>query len=114
VIFIPEYTQNIGLITKQARTAGLEGTFLGADGWDGITGSAGEEILGSYYSNHFTPEGDDAEVKAFVAAYEAKYNETPSALAALAYDATKILLAAIDQANSTDSSYQSSACRNQR
>jgi branched-chain amino acid transport system substrate-binding protein len=102
VIFIPEYTQNIGLITKQARTAGLEGTFLGADGWDGITGSAGEEILGSYYSNHFTPEGDDAEVKAFVAAYEAKYNETPSALAALAYDATKILLAAIDQANSTD------------
>jgi branched-chain amino acid transport system substrate-binding protein len=41
-------------------------------------------------------------VKAFVAAYEAKYNETPSALAALAYDATKILLAAIDQANSTD------------
>jgi branched-chain amino acid transport system substrate-binding protein len=102
VIFVPEYTQNIGLITKQARDAGLEGTFLGADGWDGITGSAGNEILGSYYSNHFTPEGDDAEVIAFVSAYEAKYGETPSALAALAYDATKILLTAIDEANSTD------------
>jgi len=37
-----------------------------------------------------------------VADYKAKYGQTPDALAALAYDAARVLAAAIEKAGSTD------------
>jgi branched-chain amino acid transport system substrate-binding protein len=75
---------------------------LGADGWDEIANNAGDEVLGSFYCNHYSPEADDADVKKFVAAFKAKYNTDPNALAALAYDATYMIYDAIKLAGSTD------------
>lgn len=102
VLFIPDYYSTVALIAKQVRAQGLTIPMLGADGWDSIAENAGDEVIGSFYSNHYSPDADDADIKAFVAAYKAKHGETPNALAALGYDATKILLEAIAKAGSTD------------
>ena len=104
VLFIPDYYNTVALIAKQVRNQGMTIPMLGADGWDELASHAGDEVVGSYYSNHYSPDADDPEVKAFVAAYKAKYNNAePNALAALAYDATYILAEAIQRAGSTDS-----------
>jgi branched-chain amino acid transport system substrate-binding protein len=103
VLFIPDYYNKVALIAKQARNQGITATMLGGDGWEAIAKNAGDEIVGSYYSNHYTPGADDQEVAKFVEAYKAKYNVEPNALAALAYDATYILADAIARADSIDS-----------
>lgn len=103
ILFIPDYYSTVSLIAKQARGANLKSIMLGGDGWEAIANNAGEEVDGSYYSNHYTSSADDAEVKAFVAAFKAAYGVEPNALAALAYDATYLLADAIAAAGSTDS-----------
>ena len=102
VIFIPDYYNTVSLIAKQIRAQGITVPMLGADGWDEIVNNAGDEVVGSYYSNHYSPDANDPEVKAFVEKYTALYNIQPNALAALAYDATYILTDAITKAGSTD------------
>jgi len=102
VIFLPDYYSTVSLIAKQIRAAGLTVPMLGADGWDEIANNAGDEVVGCYYSNHYSPDADDPEVKAFVEKYKAAYKDTPNALAALGYDATYILVDAIAKAGSTD------------
>ncbi len=102
VLFIPDYYSTVSLIAKQVQNSGLKVIMLGADGWDEIVNNAGDEVVGSYYSNHYSPDADDKEVKEFVAKYSEKFNVQPNALAALAYDATYILANAIEKAGSTD------------
>lgn len=103
VLLIPDYYNTVSLIAKQVKNQGITATMIGADGWDEIANNAGDEVIGSYYSNHYAPDAKDADVEKFVAAFKAKYNNvTPNALAALAYDSTYILAEAIQKAGSTD------------
>lgn len=102
VLFIPDYYNTVSLIAKQVRTQGMTIPMLGADGWDEIANNAGDEVVGSFYSNHYSPGADDADVKAFVEKFTAAYGMEPNALAALAYDATYIMADAINAAGSTD------------
>jgi len=102
ILFIPDYYSTVSLVAKQVRSQGLNVPMLGADGWDEITNNAGDEVLGCYYTNHYSPDANDPEVKAFVKKYEAKYKQSPNALAALGYDSTYILVEAIKKAGSTD------------
>lgn len=103
VIFVPDYYSTVSLIAKQVRNQGIDKPMLGADGWDEIANNAGDEVVGCYYSNHYSPDADDAEVKSFVEKYKAKYKgEIPNALAALGYDSTYIIADAIKAAGSTD------------
>lgn len=103
VLFIPDYYSTVSLIAKQVKSQGITATMLGGDGWAEIAANAGDEVLGSYFSNHYTPDANDPEVKAFVENYKKAYNTSPNALAALAYDATYMLADAIKNAGSTDS-----------
>lgn len=100
VIFLPDYYNTVALIATQLRAAGLTQPLLGADGWDEAVGTGQSELVGSYYSNHYSPETGSDAIKAFVAAYKAKWNgEEPNALSALGYDATKILIQAMIDAD---------------
>lgn len=103
ILFIPDYYNTVSLIAKQVKTNGITSTMLGADGWDEIANNAGDEVVGSYYSNHYSPDANDPEVKAFVKKYTELFGVSPNALAALAYDATYILTDAITKAGSVDS-----------
>src|SRR5262249_24335636 len=56
-----------------------------------------------YFSNHYSVEYPDKRVQDFVQAYKRKYGEdkVPDAMAALGYDATKILADAIKRSGGT-------------
>ena len=97
VIYIPGYYGEVGLIALQARQLGIKAPLLGGDGWDSarLNEIGKGAIDGGYYSNHYTTEATDPLVVEFLKKYKEKYNETPDAMAALGYDAAKILAAAI-------------------
>jgi branched-chain amino acid transport system substrate-binding protein len=100
VIFIPGYYTEVGLIAQQARQLGIKAPLLGGDGWDSskLNEIGKEAINGNYYSNHYTTESTDPAVVEFIKKFKEKYNETPDAMAALGYDAARILAAAIGRA----------------
>ncbi|HWU43340.1 MAG TPA: ABC transporter substrate-binding protein, partial [Bdellovibrio sp.] len=99
-IYVPAYYDNVGPIAQQARQLGIKVPLMGGDGWDSdkLSELGKDDINGSYYSNHYTTETTDLAVSEFVKKFKAKYNETPDALAALGYDAAKILAAAMERA----------------
>ena len=105
VVFVPGYYQEVGMIVKQARELGLMVPILGGDGWDSakLPDIAGAQALNNtFFSNHYSPDDNSQTVKAFVEAYKKEYNQTPDAFAALAYDATMMVIEAMKTANSAD------------
>lgn len=101
-VFLPGYYTQAANIMGQARKLGIGVPFLGGDGWDSdkLEEIGGDAVQGSYYSNHYSPQEDRPEVKAFVERYRAKHGAAPDGLAALGYDAANLLFAAIDRAPS--------------
>ncbi len=55
-----------------------------------------------FFTNHYSPDDPRPEVQNFRAAFEKKYSKTPDALAALAYDATNLMLSGIKNAGADD------------
>lgn len=106
VIFVPGYYEEAGMIVKQARELGYKGPIIGGDGWDSpkLVEIAGKDALANtYFSNHYAADDKDPKVVKFVETYKKDYGQVPDALAALAYDATMMLVDAIKRANSADS-----------
>jgi branched-chain amino acid transport system substrate-binding protein len=101
VIFLPDYYQKVSLIGKQARDRGIKAAFLGGDGWDSSE-IDWATMDGGYFSNHYASDDPDPLVQKWSEAYQAAYGSKPDALATLAYDATNILLNAINTAKSSD------------
>ncbi|MCE9592311.1 MAG: ABC transporter substrate-binding protein [Planctomycetes bacterium] len=104
-IYIPGYYNEVASIALQARKLGIPNSvpLMGGDGWESpkLAEIAGEAVEGCYFSNHYAPEDERAEVKEFIAKYKAKYNGvTPGALAASGYDAANILFDAMGRAPS--------------
>jgi branched-chain amino acid transport system substrate-binding protein len=103
VVYLPDYYSTVSLIAKQLRAQGINCPIVGADGWDGLTENAGDEVLNGFYSNHYAPDSTDSKVQKFVNDYKAKYNSVPTAFAALGYDSLYLLKDAIVKAGYTDS-----------
>jgi branched-chain amino acid transport system substrate-binding protein len=103
-IFIPGYYTDVGLIARQARQLGLTIPLLGGDGWDSprLAEIGGEAIEGSYFSNHSSMQDPSPAIQQFVADYQTRHGEAPSALAALGYDAANILFEAMRRAGTTN------------
>lgn len=106
VIYIPGYYTDVGNIALQARKLGITQPLLGGDGWDSdqLAKIAKDAIEGCYYTNHYAPDQPDARVKDFIKAYKTEFGgSTPDGLAALGYDAARLLFDAMGRAKSTDS-----------
>jgi branched-chain amino acid transport system substrate-binding protein len=103
-IFIPGYYTEVGLIALQARQLGITVPLFGGDGWDGkpLISIGGQALEGTYFSDHFSPYDTNILVQSFVKEFEAKYNSTPDAMAALGYDSAMILGDAVKRAGTTD------------
>ncbi len=101
ILYLPDYYSTVNLIAAQAREKGITATMLGGDGWDSPDLDM-EAVDGGYHTNHYSADDPRPEVQDFVKQYEAKYGAVPDALATLAYDATNILLLAMEEAGSTD------------
>ena len=105
VIFVPGYYQEVGLIIKQSRDLGMKMPVLGGDGWDSVqlTNIAGAENLeNTFFCNHYSAEDKSPKVTSFVEAYQKSYGQVPDSFAALAYDATWMIIKAMERADSTD------------
>ena len=102
-IFVPGYYTDVGNISLQARKIGLNVPLLGGDGWDSeeLPKIAGPAIEGCFYTNHYAHDQPSKEVSEFVAKYKAAYDgRIPDGLAALGYDAAKLLFDAMGRATS--------------
>lgn len=104
VIFVPAYYGDVALIAKQARDKGLNVPLIGGDGWDSaqLYTIGGSAVVGSYFTNHYSPYDTDPKVQKFVQGYQKLYGQVPDALAATAYDAAHIMFDAVKRANSLD------------
>lgn len=102
-IYIPGYYNEAGLIVKQARAMGIDCPIIGGDGFDSETliDLAGEKALNDvYYTTAYTTVDASDALQTFIDAYKKEYNKEPSMFAALAYDATTLLIKACEKAGS--------------
>lgn len=104
VILASGYYQEVGTIIRQARQIAIRTPFLGGDGWDApqLWDLGGRSLNGSYISNHYSSDIPTTANKTFAAAYKRRYGAEPDAIAALGYDAMKMLAEAISRAGTTD------------
>lgn len=100
VVYLPDYYGTVALIAKQLRAVGINTPIVGADGWDGLSANAGDEVLNGFYSNHYATDSTEPKVQEFVKAFTAKYGSAPNAFAALGYDCAYLLKDAILAAGS--------------
>ncbi|MBM4377949.1 MAG: ABC transporter substrate-binding protein [Deltaproteobacteria bacterium] len=104
-IYIPGYYTDVGLIARQAQELGLKAVLLGGDGWESekLFELGGSAVDGSYYTNHYSPDSPNPATQAFISAYKAKHNgKVPDSLAALAYDAANVAVAALRKSKSLE------------
>lgn len=104
-LMVPGYYTDVGLIARQAREIGLDVPMLGGDGWvsDELLEIAQGSLNGSYMVNHYWVDDPNPAVQKFVNDYRARYGgATPDGLAALAYDAAGVLVAALDRLRQED------------
>jgi branched-chain amino acid transport system substrate-binding protein len=107
LVVLPDYYNVVNLVTAQAKQQGITATFIGGDGWDSpdLDATASD---GSYFTNHYSPTEQRAAVQTFVTNYGKSYKDDkgnpklPDALAALAYDATNMMLQSIQTAGADD------------
>jgi branched-chain amino acid transport system substrate-binding protein len=101
-LYVPGYYTDVGAIARQARRLGITAPMMGGDGWESseLRSIGGKDIVGSYYSNHFAHDNPTPTAKRFIEGYKARYNEPPSALASLGYDATLLIGDALRRAKS--------------
>jgi len=107
VIVLPDYYNVVNLVSKQAKEKGITAPFIGGDGWDSPDLDTAV-AAGGYFTNHYSPAEQRDIVQNFVKKYSETYKDDqgnprlPDALAALAYDATNMLLKAIEQTGADD------------
>jgi branched-chain amino acid transport system substrate-binding protein len=102
-IYVPGYYTDVGNISLQVEKLGIKVPLLGGDGWDSdkLGEIAGKSIEGGYYSNHYSPEEKRPEIADFVERYKKAYGgQIPDGLAALGYDAAKLLFESMERAPS--------------
>lgn len=94
VVFVAGLETSGLSVLREAKRQKLTVPFLGGDGWTGLADDAaiGE---GAYVATPFVATDTRPEVARFVRAFEARYHVRPDEDAALAYDATRLLAAAV-------------------
>ncbi|HWB20845.1 MAG TPA: ABC transporter substrate-binding protein, partial [Phycisphaerales bacterium] len=98
-IYVPGYYTEVVNIARQARNLGITIPLIGGDGWDSEElKNAGDALNGCYFSNHYSHEDQRPEVQEFVKKYQSRFGKIPDGLAALGYDAARLLFDAMDRA----------------
>jgi branched-chain amino acid transport system substrate-binding protein len=97
VLLTPQYYDEVPLIVKQAHEMGWKKPILGSDSWDSaeLMNLCGKDCIGSFFSTHYAAPGAKGPTKQFIDQYKAKYGYEPDAVAALTWDAARLLLQAI-------------------
>jgi branched-chain amino acid transport system substrate-binding protein len=106
VILVPGYYTEIGLIARQKAELGIQAPLLGGDGWDSpkLGEIGGPALDGSYFVSHFAQDQPSPLTQQFIKKYKENYGGvSPDGLAALGYDAARVLADALKRAKSDSS-----------
>jgi ABC-type branched-chain amino acid transport systems, periplasmic component len=103
-IFIPDNYNQVALIVKQAHDLGYKGPFMGSDAWGSaeLMTLCGKDCIGQFFSTHYAAAGAQGATKEFIDRFNAKYKYVPDDVAALTWDATRLVLQAIQSAGKVD------------
>lgn len=104
-LYVPGYYNEVGLIIKQAREMGIKLPIIGGDGFDStdLKKLAGEKNLNDvYFTTGYTTVNASDALKKFIEAYKNEYKEEPNMFAALAYDATNVMIQSFEKAGTKD------------
>ena len=98
-IFVPNNYNQVALIVKQAHQLGWKKPFMGSDAWGSaeLMTLCGDDCKGLYFSTHYAAAGAKGATKEFIERYNKKYGYVPDYVAALTWDATRIVLQAIQE-----------------
>lgn len=105
VIFLAAQPDDAITVTSLLRQSGVTTPILGGDAFDSNAWSAHPELGDVYFTTHayLGADSSDARVLAFRALYLGAHpNGEPDAFTALGYDATQLLLDAVERAGSDD------------
>ena len=97
VLFVPQYYDEVPLIVKQAHDLGWKKPILGSDSWGSaeLMKLCGDDCKGLYFSTHYAAAGAKGATKEFIDKYNAKYGYVPDDVAALTWDAIRLLFQAM-------------------
>ena len=103
LLFLPIYAQEAAYIITQADKVGLDVTFFGCDGLDGILEKIGADNValteGVMLLTPFAADSETEPTKSFTAAFKADYGYTPDQFAADTYDAVYAIVEAMKHAD---------------
>jgi branched-chain amino acid transport system substrate-binding protein len=101
-LYVPGTYSEVGVMARQAQELGLKLPFLGGDAWESprLHELAGSGLEGSYYTNHYSVDNPSPVLQRFLAEYKARYGQQPDVSVALGYDAARVVLAALERAES--------------
>jgi branched-chain amino acid transport system substrate-binding protein len=104
IIFVPGYYTDVGQIAQQARDLGISAPLVGGDGWESpkLIEIGGPALEGCFYANHYFYADPAPVVHNFVEKYKQRFQASPDAMAALAYDAMHVLAEAMKRAKTLD------------
>lgn len=105
VLYVPGYYTEVGLLIKQARELGITQPIVGGDGLGNQTLvdlAGASNVNDVYYTAHYSPLSEDEDLQAFLTKFEEEYGKQADQFAVLSYDATMLLLDAVERAGSTD------------
>ena len=99
-LFVPESRTRIAAIAPQIATSTLAGvTILGPQGWFGpeLLRVTGRSLEGAVCAEPYDPESTEPGSADFTARFHAEFEDPPDVIAAQAYDAARLALAALAQ-----------------
>jgi branched-chain amino acid transport system substrate-binding protein len=99
LLYVPGYYTDIGQIAGQRADLGMNVPMLGGDGWESprLIEIGGKALEGCFYTNHYFADDPTPIVHDFVEKYKARWGSKPDALAALGYDAAKVMAKALER-----------------
>lgn len=103
-IYVAGYYNEAAQIVKAIKAEGIDKPIIGADGFDSqdfIDQVDAKTANNIFYTTAYTAIDPSEELTKFIADYNAKYGEDPSMFAALSYDATNLLLQALETSGKT-------------
>lgn len=99
-IYIAGYYNEAAQIVKAAQAENLDVPIIGADGLDSadfVSQVGSDKANNIYYTTAYTAINPSDQLSTFIEDYKAKFGEDPSMFAALAYDATGLLLSSLEE-----------------
>ena len=98
VLFTPQYYNEVALIVQQAHQLGWKKPIVGSDSWGSAetVNLCGKDCYGLFFSTHYAAAGATGATKAFIDRYQKKHGYVPDDVAALTWDAMRLVQKAIE------------------